>query len=519
MTKKNASALHYLILFIIIVLTVYLRLHSLGEPLERDLASYAYNAHRMLSGEMLYAGVWDHKPPGIFGVYMLSELLWGYGPGAITYIGITFTLISLVFLFGFLTKLAGVRVALAGSLFWALASNSFLVQANQPNAELFMNTFLFISLWALVNFHEGKRGYLFLCGLFFAISSVFKTIAVFPFLAIAISLAITVREKEGGFDFKRLLRRLFFFGLPGLIVWAGFFSYFALSGRFEDFFEAVFSHNLYYSQNILQNIWTFFSQPRTFLGSSMIETRSLGVLTLLWFFLSRKEYGPLPRAYLVLLPAGLIVALASPGQFYMHYYQLLLPAFCILPALFISDIFRVLKGRGEVAASFVVVAVFLATAGYLVYQQVRFLKMTPNEISIKKYGPSFLQAKQMGLYMKEKTSPCETIYEWGKDTGIYFYSQRSAAAPVIFISHFFEGSPQGMLKRRRQTYESIKASPPAYIIYNTHTRWVDDDIFNDLLEERYEYIGPKFMRYLVYEHKFRGQDGKGDCPATQASRE
>lgn len=512
MTKKSTNSLQYLILLAIAALIVFLRLQSLGEPLERDLASHAYTAHRLLAGDMLYIDIWNHKPPGIYGVYMFSELLWGYGPAAVTYIGITFTLISLLFLFLFLVKLAGVRIALVGSLFWALASNSFLTQANQPNVEVFMNAFLLISLWALAGFYENaKMRFLFLSGLFFAVSSVFKTIAFFPFMAIAIYIVLSLVREEGGFRGRECVRRLVFFAIPGLIVWGLVFLYFALVGRFMPFWEAVFNHNVYYSGNIIQNIGTYFTGSENLVSPLLIELRSLAVLSLLWFFFSRRAYGPLGRMFLMILFAGIIVELASPGQFYMHYYQLLIPIFCILSALLISDIFMRLKVKGQTPALSVAIALFLLSAGYLTYHQVRFLQMAPNEVSIKKYGTSFVQAYQMGLYMKEKTAPCETLYEWGKDTGIYFYSNRKAAAPIIFISHFFEGSEQGMRERRERTYESVTASPPAYLIYNTHTRWLDDPIFDDLLEEKYKLVGKKFMRYILYEKKFRGADGRGDC--------
>jgi hypothetical protein len=504
MTKKSISVLHYLIFLFLVILIVFLRLQSLGEPLERDLTSHAYTAHRLLAGGLLYVDIWNHKPPGIYGAYMLSELLWGYGPRAVAYIGISFTLISLVFLYLFLTKLAGARVALVGSFFWALVSNSFLIQANQPNVEVFMNAFLMISLWALVMFYERDRfAFLFLSGLFFAVSSTFKTIALFPFLAIAFYLVFSLIRKKGGFDPRECATRIFWFAVPGLIVWGLVFLYFAVVGRFGVFWEAVFNHNVYYSGNMASNFWNFFTKPQFFNSPMMAELRLLAVLSFLWFFFSRKEYGPLGRFCLIALFVGTVVELISPGQFYMHYYQLLLPILAIFPALFISDLYRILSGRSRAAALSVVIVFFLASTGYLVYYQAKFLRMTPNEVSIKKYGPGFLQSKRMGLYIKERTGPCETVYEWGKDTGM--------AAPIIFISHFYEGSPKGMVERRKITYESVVANPPAYLIYNMRTRWVDDKIFDALIEKKYKLIGSRYMRYIVYEKKDRGTDGRGDC--------
>ncbi|MBI5560991.1 MAG: glycosyltransferase family 39 protein, partial [Deltaproteobacteria bacterium] len=153
-------------LFIFIVmLTVFLRLHTIGEPLERDQTTYGYIAHRILAGEKLYTDLWDHKPPGIYWAYMLAESLWGYGQSGVVFIGIFFTLLSLVFLFLFLKDISGINTALVGSSFWALSSNAIFLQANEVNTELFLNTFAFISLWGFARYQRTDgNGSLFLAG-------------------------------------------------------------------------------------------------------------------------------------------------------------------------------------------------------------------------------------------------------------------------------------------------------------------------------------------------------------------
>jgi len=143
-------------LFLLISVMVFLRLHSLDEPLERDLTTYAYISHHILDVEKLYTELWDHKPPGIYAAYMMAELLWGYDPHAVVYLGIVSSLVSLLFFFGFLNQITDLKTAILGSAFWVFASNSISIHANQSNVETFMNVFTIMAWWSLTRWN-GKR--------------------------------------------------------------------------------------------------------------------------------------------------------------------------------------------------------------------------------------------------------------------------------------------------------------------------------------------------------------------------
>ena len=512
MTKKSFDTLHYIILFAIILLMVYLRLQSFGEPLERDLASYGYFSHQMLSGYELYTYLFDHHPPAIYWVYMAGELIWGYGASAVTNIGILFTLFSLLFLYLFLKKIASAWTALAGALFWALTSNSFLIQANQPNTELFMNTFMLAAMWSFLCALGGRQRYFVLTGILLAIASLFKTVALFPFLALSLYAVIYALRGERFEGRKRALRSVALIALPAFLIWFAVFIYFAVLGRFSDLWNAVFLFNLSYSESIFGNILEFTATLGLFSGPNFAELHAIGLLSILWLVLSPGSYGPLRRSFFIIVLIGIVIEVASPGKFYMHYYQLFLPILCILSPLALSALFNSLDKRYAKLSVIVPVAVFLIAITHIAYYQVKYLRVSPNELSIRKYGdPAPLQAESMGRYIGKSTGPCESVYEWGKDTGIYFYSQRRAAAGIIFLDMLFIGTSEQNKLSRKAVYDKVVSYPPAYIIYNTHTRWLDDDIFDRLLEEKYKFVGKKFMRYLLYENKFRGTDGRGDC--------
>ncbi|MEE9614580.1 MAG: glycosyltransferase family 39 protein [Thermodesulfobacteriota bacterium] len=499
-TIRTASALF----LIIAAVTVFLRLHSIDEPLERDHTTYGYIAHQMLAGDDLYVDVWDHKPPGVYWAYMLAETLWGYEPHGIIYIGILFTLVSLAFLFLFLREIAGTGTALVGALFWALASNSIALQANLPNTELFINSFTMMALWAFARYSGGKARYLVLSSFFLVVASTFKTVVVFPFAAFFLYLLLFPSP-----DVKRVtrLRGLALFLLPGFLVWGGVFGYFALKGTFPEFWEAVFVYNRYYAGNIWLNVWEFFTDPANLFHNSMKEVLPLVLLSGAWLISGRGKHGPLGRSFFILLVLGTLIAIAGPGKFYTHYYQLLLPPLVVMSALFFFefDLAGYIARKEFPLRAWGVTAAFLLATGCLAYHQAAYLRMSPEEISARKYGHAdegFIRPRILAMRIKEITRPCDTIYEWGAETGLYYYSKRKAASGIFFVYPLGRGQPEKMTRDIGRVYDSLGKSPPAIFIWNNNYGKPGDTIFSPFLKNRYDLIG-RYWEYDLYRYKHK----------------
>jgi hypothetical protein len=115
------------------------RLHTYHEPLERDITAAAVIGHEMLAGRSLYADMWDHKPPAIHVTHALAILLAGYGPGAVYLLNIVAAITTLGGTYLAASAVGGVVAGLWGAVFWTLVSGDLWLQANQPNAEVFIN--------------------------------------------------------------------------------------------------------------------------------------------------------------------------------------------------------------------------------------------------------------------------------------------------------------------------------------------------------------------------------------------
>ena len=492
-----------------------LRLHYVNEPFERDLTLYAYNSHYLLEGGKLYTQYWDIKPPGIYWACMLAELIFGYGPHTVIYTGIFFNLVSLLFIFLLLRIIAGAGPALVGSVLWTIASTSITLEANLTNVEVPMNTFLLMALWSFARYLGGEDRFLWLTGISVGIASAFKMILIVPVAALALYLLLPLPKKGSEVTawLKLNSKRLAVLALPGLVIWTAIFSYFFFLGRFHDFWDAVFVTNSYYAGSIWLNVWHFLTTPKLFFKSALKDVWVLVALSFAWPFFSRSSYGPISRRFLALMLAGIIVEIASPGKYFPHYYQLLLPILTIISTLTIVDIAGSNRFKYNPAIGMRVAAsILLAATLTMAYYQWNYLRMPPEKVSAIKYGSTFTQPYNIAMYVKEKTGPCDLIFEWGSETGIYFYSDRKASSTLFYTYPLTIGPEFEQRRRMLRMYQEVIASPPAIFIWNSkYGETKGSTIFGEFIKENYKTISI-YSPYIILEHLRRDElRGNPDC--------
>ncbi len=498
--KKNQIILITVASLIIIsVAIIYLRLPYAAEPFERDLTSYAYTAHYLLEGEKLYSFHWDQKPPGIYIAYMFADFLWGYGAHSIVNLGIFFTIISLIFLFLFLKEISNLPTAILGGVFWALASNSILLQANAPNVELVMNSFMLIAFWGVAKYRREKPWYLLIVGTALALGSVLKMIMVFPFIAIFLYLTIPLPKKieELGKWAKENAKKLILMSIPGAIVWISIFLYFFATGRFIEFWEAVFVYNTYYAGSMSANIFKFITAPNLLFHGSLTDIWVLILIILAWPVVSQSTYGSVKRPFFIFTAIALIVSLASPGKYFPHYYQLLLPLIVIVSALFFFDLSSKVDKKIKVP---VLALLITATFLHLSYYQVKYINTDKKIISQMKYGQVFVDSHKLGIFVKENTTPCDTLFEWGGESGIRYYSERWSPSGLVNLYPLFIGPDTVRQEKLRKVFEWVTNSPPKIFIWNSEFGEFNGSIFHRFVAENYEFI-KQYSTYTIYKHK------------------
>jgi hypothetical protein len=403
------------------------RLHTYHEPLERDITLYAVFGHELLGGRDLYSDLWDIKPPVIYLTYAVAEKLVGYGPGQIYLLGIFTAVITLLGVYMAGSGLgARTSTGLWAAAFWTALCSDLYLQANQPNTEAFINACL---IWAFALLLRARPyavglGRFFVIGLLFVLASFYKPVVAL--IAIMLSF-IHLALARGASGRWRAAIQLVTIGVIGIVSWVGTCGYFYASGRFAPFYETMFVFNRYYAGNFLNNFraamhWEALIPP--FLG---IMAASLLVPAVLGMVIGLSKKPRRPWLLLLGFTLGTQLALTLPGKFFPHYYQLWLPLLVVAAAWGLEEL-----ELSKLCRPFVPMSVGAAVLAIVLIYELPFYRLTAEEWTQRKYSKdTFVSSKKMGKELGVLLAPGETFYEWGFETGLYFYSKRRPPSGVL----------------------------------------------------------------------------------------
>lgn len=398
------------------------------EPLERDQPTYAAIAHEMLGGRKLYSDIFDQKPPAIYATYAQAERAFGYNRHTIFMLAL---ITAALLLWGmFVTGNALSRERRGGlwtAALFALVGLDIVLEANQPNTEVFINV---CALWGFALFvRDGEKlmaGWkAILAGLLFALATMYKpNLIVVPVLLMAAYIAYPPVGKPNRKHAVAL--GVLFFATLGL-SWLGVSAYFVVTGRGDAFAYAMITYNRAYSGNPLQNLIALlqpdhllppFARSLVFLPAIVLVGIIVG-----WFTPERRQW-LLLLAYLM----SSLIAVGLPGMYYPHYYQLLLPPLIVGAGWTISLLTLDAK-TVKVAAGF---ALALFAFGMGVFREAKTWKLSPIEVSRLKYQEEFVSADVVGKRINALLLPNEIFYDASTSPELYFISKRPIQCGVFY---------------------------------------------------------------------------------------
>lgn len=431
------------VLGLLTVVIMVTRLHTYDEPLERDLATYAVIAHGLREGRALYSDLWDHKPPAIHITYAAAEALAGFGPGSVYLLGVLAAVATLlgVFWAGRTRRLGAVTGVWAAAL-WTVAAGDLTLQANQPNTEVFLNACLIwaFALLAGMRGSRGDRARIVLAGALLALATLYK-----PVVAVSAAFLVSahVACPPGGAGRKRhALGDAALIVAIGVAAWLGVFGYFTLTRRLADFAGAVFTYNGFYADTLVWNLLQGLA-PWNLLPGAMGSLLPLVTASLLGLTLVRWRHVPRGTVLLLALAASVLVAIAAPGRFYAHYYQLWLPVLAVGAAWALAALDR-LAGAGTK----VLHAGGVLLLGVLAMVQLPSYSLPAEEWAQTKYGAIVVDTERTARVIERLLRPGEIFYHWGSETGLYFYTGRRPPTGLLFTEPLLEGPCAEALTRK-----------------------------------------------------------------------
>lgn len=458
MEKKQTSSRLYLSAFFIlsVLVIIFARLHTYDEPLESDITTYAVIAHEMLEGRELYSDLVDIKPPGIFLTYAAMEMITGYGIKSIFLLNVLAAIITLFGTYSAGRSITGGKVAggLWAMVIWTVISGDLFYQANQPNVEVVLNACI---IWAFAVFvggysSLGKYKHLVI-GALIAFATIHKQISIIIYPLFYCFHLVFPPGAKGRRD---VIFDIIMSGSVILITWILISFYFYFTGRFEDFYDVIFVYSSSYSGNLGQNIVEGFSLYR------LIPLANPAVLPLLLFTIlglitgiaRNKREWYMVTAYLL----GTQIMVSLPGKFFPHYYQLWLPLVAVGSGGAFLEIKDLIRNNFKWIANVLPVAIVLI----ILISQAPLYSLSPTQWSREKYGELFIVTREAAREIDRVLEPGETFYEYGPDTGLYFYSKRTPPTGIFLFYPLVEGPL--VHKYSKRVIEDLKNKKPELLI-------------------------------------------------------
>lgn len=433
-------------------------------PFNVDPAFYAVAAHEVLMGEALYTDIWDHKPPAIFVSYAFAEFLFGYSPQTLVVLNI---FVSLIILLGiFYAGKAGLGSIVSGiwaAGLWVILSGTFKLEGRDPNTEPFINACF---VWAFAMLVKDRKNGLTLAnsitiGLLFLMGTFYKPVVAAPAAFLMVAHVIFSTDRLRAFKDTLLV------GLIGLSGWLLMFGYFAATDRYELFYKSIIAYNRFYVGDMWANLM---SLPKTlsFL-QDFINLPTVLVVAGIVFFL---VYGRRRLALLAAYAGSSWIAIALPGFFAVHYFQLGLPPLIIalswaIGYLAVSKELR-LRLAGYSAGAVLALTLVLVQVPH--YRAVYAGKWTP-------VFPSLNAGENTAREINSLLAPDETFMLWGITPNLYLLSGRRLPTTVVFKWHLNQ-NPVAEDLRKRVEADIESQRPELLVVENSEApapNWIADD--------------------------------------------
>ena len=397
------------------------------EPLDRDISAYAVAGRELLTGRSLYSDVWDHKPPGIHLIFAGATALVGPGVSSVFLINVVFSLMVAAGLMSAGRRIAGNPGAIVAGVLWAVVGADLGLQANQPNVELLMNACIAWALAASLNGRSGSTGKVARAtGALTACGLLLKPVVAAPLGFLAVVDA-GERWRQGratsAIAFLRCWVAAIIVGAAPVITWC------VLIAGYEAVWEALVHYNFAYAKgDLLTNL---FGLTRIGTHLPMRSVAVIGLLTLAGFA-GLFQMNASERRRILAVLVGSAFAVAAPGRFYPHYFQLLLPSLVLASAIGVT---KALSNPG--VRRFVAIVVLVAL-GTLQFQS---LRLPPDEWSRRKYGDVFLDEKKLADFLKTHLKPGDFFWQLAPQPGLYLLTGTVPASGVIYDYPLLRNSP------------------------------------------------------------------------------
>ena len=439
----------------------FARFHTYDEPVEHDITTAAVIANEVRQGRAYYSDLWEIKPPGWFAGHVIAQSLFGYGPGSLYALNVGLAVITLFGVYIAASSGGGSRIAgLWAAVFWTLTSGDLNLQANQSNTEAFMNPPIIWAFALLLRARNSEKGSYILRTLLIAVLLALPTFckpqSVLYALFFCVAHVIYPPERTAS-GRKQALKEVLIIAGVGATAWIAFFSYYAMTGRFQIVYTTMFVYPSYYAGSVFKNVLMSFGSalyPR-----QLHFTAPLVFLTLVGGIVAWLKRSARPWALLIAYALGTQLTIGIAGKFYSHYYQLWLPLFAVGAGWSIVLLGHIIKDSYATWMPHVFAVIALV---FMLQAEIWVFAMDPDQWSVQSYGGLYVPSGMLARELSNILQPDETLYVLGDEPGFYFITGRRPAPGVFFLTPLTGGPLAEELTSR--VIDDLRRKPPDLVI-------------------------------------------------------
>lgn len=344
MSRRRSLPVNLAALLVLAALVLLLRLPTLPlSVIDWDESVYLLMARSMLQGHAPYTLLWDHKPPGLYLLFVLAQLAFGQ-----TILAMRLLAVIVVTATSFLLWLYG-HAALGSRAIGALAALFYLLFSMRngglaSNAEIMWAPFTVAAFLLLrartgapLTIQPGRRLTFLAIGLLMGVAIQIKTLAGVELLALLalIAAAPWLSQRHGQpapAGQAMLAGGLVLMGAlaPTLLAVGAF----ARAGHLADYVYANVTANLIYARGapplalaqVFQALW---AQVR---AAPLLWISALAALPLAWLVRRRQPRAAVEIAVLGVWLMAALAAILLADRLFPHYYLQALPPLSLLAA-------------------------------------------------------------------------------------------------------------------------------------------------------------------------------------------
>jgi hypothetical protein len=478
------------VLVALAAITVLLRWRYFDEPLENDITVRISYGLLLLQGEL--GETFSFGPP--MGIWINAAFVWAFGPTefAVFAMGCTFAIATMLGVHRAALKLAGPLPALAAAATFVPLAHGLLSEANQPNAEVFINAF---SVWAVALLADARAGRWQLIGagfLAFCATAVKHSMLGLPLMWLLLALALAAlpeQRDEGGLNEDLPRRSVIVLGVVA-VSWLALLIGYAIAGRLGAFWHGLLGHSLSYAateggvvQNLLSGLLPYKLMPAD-------ERRFAPLFVVLAFAIvvSIRRGRYTVAAILAGWAVGVWACISVTGRSYAHYYTLWYPVLAVAIGVAVGWVTGALGSNQPVMKAGIAMVAPLYTFAVLVPD---WMSWGPAEAVVAKYqqmGRVLTEVQIVGRKIRRE-APDTRAFELGAN-GLYLYARLPPPSP--FVDSLYGKPDQFGAHYVRAMEKTLLEKPPEILVVSRAlVRSESDDPRSSLLRtllSSYQYV-------------------------------